>query len=231
MIPKITPLIEMARNIDRMVSSKNNRVGCSRRWHKKGQQSLRASRQALPLWSNRFDFGNGEQMRACRTAPTGRGWGPDHWEALILTVYDTSLRIGCLMKIPATSLLAVECRLLVPGEFQKGGADTYQTLHPDTAEKLQRLPRGQSDRLFPWPYAREELWRRLESLILVPAGLPHGRRDKFHRLRRTSYTLVAKAFGVQAASRHAAHKQDLSRYYLDRSMIDANPLDALPRPV
>lgn len=58
-----------------------------------------------------------------------------------------------------------------------------------------------------------------------------GRRDKFHRLRRTSYTLVAKAFGVEAASRHAAHKQDLSRFYLDRSQIDADPLQALPRPV
>lgn len=175
-----------------------------------------------------------EQLRslvqACRTAPVQRGWGPDHWEALILTVYDTSLRVGCLMKIPATALLAGECRLLVPGEFQKGGTDTYQTLHPDTSEKLQRLSRADSDRLFPWPYAREELWRRLESLILAPAGLPHGRRDKFHRLRRTSYTMVAKAFGVEAASRHAAHKQDLSRFYLDRTMIDHNPLDALPRP-
>jgi hypothetical protein len=134
------------------------------------------------------------------------------------------------MKIPASSLLVSECRLLVPGEFQKGGADTYQSLHADTARRLDSLDRGTSGKLFPWPFAREELWRRLESLILVPAGLPHGRRDKFHRLRRTSYTLVAKVFGVQAASRHAAHKQDLSRYYLDRSMIDANPLDALPRP-
>lgn len=167
---------------------------------------------------------------ACRRAPVQRGWGPDHWLALILTVYDTSLRIGCLLRLSTSALCPAEGSLLVPGELQKGRADTFQRLHPDTIDRLVKLPRP-DDRLFPWPYVREELWRRLESLILIPAGLPHGRRDKFHRLRRTSYTLVAKAFGVEAASRHAAHKQDLSRFYLDRSQIDADPLQALPRPV
>jgi hypothetical protein len=169
-------------------------------------------------------------VRACGRAPVQRGWGPDHWRALILTVYDTSLRIGCLLKLPESALCMSEMSLLVPGEFQKGRADTYQRLHPDTAERLARIERP-NKMLIPWPYAKEELWRRLESLILAPAGLPHGRRDKFHRLRRTSYTMVAKAFGVDAASRHAAHKQDLSKFYLDRTMIDTNPLDALPRPM
>lgn len=171
-------------------------------------------------------------VAACRSTRTRRGWGPKHWQALIFTVYDTSLRIGCLLKSKFNQLHIADCRLLIPGELQKGRADTFQPLHHETMQLLVSLPRKPGDdRLIPWPFYRDELWRKYTKEILIPAGLPFTHRDKFHRIRRTSYTLVAKAFGIAAASEHAAHKGDLSKFYLDTSMLDRhNPLDALPRP-
>lgn len=172
-------------------------------------------------------------VAATRTARTRRGWGPKHWQALIMVVYDTSLRIGCLLKSKLSQLYVAENRLLVPGELQKGRADTWQPLHPETVRLLSTLPRkAGDDRLIPWPYYRDELWRKYTKEILIPAGLPFSHRDKFHRIRRTSYTMVAKAFGIAAASEHAAHKQDLSKFYLDTTLLERhNPLDALPRPI
>lgn len=168
-------------------------------------------------------------IAACQRAPERRGWTGQHWSALVLTVYDTSLRIGCLMRSTVDQLDADSCTLTVPGSLQKSRRETCQPLHPDTATLLLSLPRADK-RLFPWPYRREELWRAFRR-ILADAGLPHGRRDQFHRIRRTSYTLVAAKFGVSAASEHASHSRDMSRHYLDRSFLDReSPLEALPRP-
>lgn len=168
-------------------------------------------------------------IHSCRQSPTQRGWGPEHWEALALTIYDTSLRIGSLLRSDVQQLNHEQCTLYVPGECQKGRGDTLQPLHPDTADKLLELWRPDT-RLFPWPFHRRLIWERFGD-ILRRAGLPDTSRDKFHRLRRTSYTCVAKAHGIAAASEHAAHKTDLSAYYLDRSHLPRHDtISALPRP-
>lgn len=168
-------------------------------------------------------------IRACRAAPTRRGWGPSHWEALTLTIYDTSLRIGCLLRADMAHLDESTGTLYVPGEHHKGRDDTIQPLHADTVRLIVSLERHDS-RMFPWPFTRRQIWKQFGE-ILTAAGLPSTRRDKFHRLRRTSYTYVARSHGVAVASEHAAHKTDLSSYYLDKRLIDRpNPLHSLPRP-
>lgn len=176
---------------------------------------------------------NPDQLRrlldACRTAPVMRGWGPEHWVTLVLTIYDTSLRVGCLMRSTVDQIDRDSCTLAVPAKLQKGRRETCQKLHPDTMARLLALERT-DNRLFPWPYRPEELWRKYRSLVLKVAGLPSTRRDQFHRIRRTSYTMVAVAFGKDAAAEHAAHRGDLSRFYLDPTFLPKpNPLDALPR--
>lgn len=173
-----------------------------------------------------------EQMKrllsACDATRPKYGWGPQHWRALVLTIYDTSLRVGCLLRSTVDQIDRDRCALSVPAHLQKGRRETFQPLHPDTLSLLLSLPRA-DDRLFPWPWRREALWRKFHG-ILTDAGLPSTRRDLFHRLRRTSYTYVAVALGKEAAAQHAAHKGDLSSYYLDQTFLPRpNPLDALPR--
>lgn len=175
-----------------------------------------------------------EEMRrvilGCRAAPSRRGWGPRQWEALVCTIYDTSLRVGCLLKSQVSQVDFGRHELNVSAELQKTGEETVHRLHPDTTALLQ-FERSDA-RLFPWPFHVRDLWLRFGQDVLKPAGLPAGHRDKFHKIRRTSYTQVYCRFGLDAASQHASHRTNMSRFYLDESMLPQHdPLEALPRPV
>jgi len=178
-----------------------------------------------------------EQMEAivtaCRQARMKRGWGGMHWEALVMAVYDTSVRVGALMKSDLSQVDPDRNTLFIPGEFHKARRATFQPLRSETCGMLLSLPRVPGDtRLFPWPYSRDELWRKFRTVILEPAGLPATHRDYFHKIRRTSYTMIAKAYGVTAASDHASHAVDMSAHYLDKSFLDRpDPIKALPLPV
>lgn len=166
---------------------------------------------------------------ACRMMRWERGWGPRHWEALTIAAYETAARIGALLLSDVSHMDERHCTLFIPGEHQKSNGDTLHPLHAETVQLLAGLPRPDR-RLFPWPYNRRVIWTRYGE-ILRRAGLPDTSRDKFHRLRRTSYTFVAVALGKEAATIHAAHKSDLSAHYLDTTFLPKpNPLDALPRP-
>lgn len=171
-------------------------------------------------------------LAAAEAAPVRRTWTPRHWRALILTAYDTSLRIGALLDVPRENL-AADGWLTVPAELQKGKAETAQPLSDDTQHAIAQLP--WRERLFDWPYHRRAVWTFFRSDVLVPAGLPSGRRDLFHKLRRTSYTQVYARLSPQAATQHAAHTSDLSCVYLDPVLAakikgGVTPVAVLPRP-
>lgn len=167
-------------------------------------------------------------LDACDRAPMRRTWGPDHWRALVLVIYDTSMRLGCLLEVPRSVIQGD--LICIPAEYQKGDADTIHRLHPDTVTALGRLPKH-TRRLFAWPYHTNDIWPRFRGDILEVAGLAATRRDLFHKIRRTSYTLVYGALGPQAATAHAAHASDLSRNYLDPTMLDRpEPISVIPRP-
>lgn len=168
-------------------------------------------------------------VRACRDAPWRNGWGPPHWEALTLACYDTGLRIGSLLTADMAHLDSSTNTLHIRGERMKGKEDAIQRLHPETVRLILSLPRSDS-RVFPWPFHRRSIWIHFGK-ILEAAGLPSSPRDKFHKIRRTSYTLVALKYGKEVAGEHATHHTDMSEHYFDTSfMPKPNPLDALPRP-
>ncbi len=167
-------------------------------------------------------------LAACDAAPPRRTWTAAHWRALVLTIYDTGLRIGALTTVPR-SCLDESGRLWVPPELQKGRAETGHKLHPETLAAIAATPR--TPLLFRWPLHANELWRRYREDVLEPAGLPSGRRDLFHKIRRTSYTRVYASLGLAAATRHAAHTSDLSAAYLDTTQVrGVEAVDVLPRP-
>lgn len=167
----------------------------------------------------------GQPKRFCESR---RLWTCDHWCGLILTIYDTSHRLRCLLDVPRSCYDPVRQELRMPAEIIKQNADMVHRLHPQTCAFLDKLP--PSKLLFQWPRHRREIWRCFRRIIHA-AGLPSTRRDLFHRLRRTSYTLVAVSHGIHAATRHAGHGSDLSAAYLDRRFLpEPDALDALPRP-
>jgi integrase len=68
--------------------------------------------------------------------------------------------------------------------------------------------------------------------IVESAGLPAGRRDLFHKVRRTSATAVANKLGRAAAQDHLGHSaMSVTKVYLDPSKITrVQVADILPRP-
>lgn len=160
-------------------------------------------------------------------------WTADDTRALCLVIYDTSHRIGALLQADRDQL-DTSGRLQLYAEQTKQQADTVHTLHPDTVAALAKCPKGRSKKLFPWPLQQRQIYPYLRRL-LESVGLPAGRRDLWHKMRRTSYTLVWATSGQEAASEHAGHATDLHRNYLDVELARAirgekNPIDLMPRP-
>lgn len=176
----------------------------------------------------------GRILIACKSAPSIRGWNYRHWRGLVLTIYDTSHRIGALLKTPRSALNS-RGELLVRAEVSKHFEDKLHVLHPETVMELSGMhqPPG-NEMLFPWPLAKREIWRRFKP-ILKEAGLTATRRDLFHKLRRTSFTYVYAFLGEEAARDHAAHTSNVTSSYLDRELVRAlrnlpSAIDVLPRP-
>jgi integrase len=155
--------------------------------------------------------------------------------ALLLTLYDTGLRIGAVLKLSVEALDAERRWLTIPAEFQKQKAGQALLLDAKTVELLRTLPRNGSDRLFPvhrWKHPIVALERRYRR-ILQGAGLPSGRRDLFHKIRRTNATYTADAEGEQAAQRQLGHSSVsmTRRNYIDPRLLTRDRNAALiPRP-
>lgn len=142
-----------------------------------------------------------------------------YWRALLLVAYDTAER--------ATALTSLRWRdiqgrhVLFTAETRKGGRrDVMREIGEDTKAALDAIrgDRGPEDAVFPWPNTKTYLWTRL-GIILERAGLPHGRRDKFHRIRRTTASYYAAAGGsAQTLLDHASPAT--TRAYLDPRIVD-----------
>lgn len=158
-------------------------------------------------------------LKHVSAAPVCGHWTPEHWRDLLETLWHTGARI--------TALLA--CRLdALNGEWLTLDADDDKTL----VEKRKRLPASLCERLrrsarpdsrlFGFPRSLPTL-RRHYRLILLAAGLPAGRRDLLHKVRRTSATIVAAQSGLEAACAHLGHS--------DSRMTRANYVDPTQMPV
>lgn len=178
-------------------------------------------------------------LQAAESWPVEKDWGPREWSALLLTIYDSAERISALLRCPLDGFDARERSLWIPASARKGrAADQLASLHETTVEAIETMiagRRGTSDRLFSYWGCYRTLLRRFERL-LDSAGVDRAQRKLFHDLRRTSFTLTWAALGKDAARDQCGHTADLSRFYLDHSLLaDLRPgqrvADAIVRPV
>ena len=167
-------------------------------------------------------------LKSCESAVYPATWSPDMWVALTRTVYDTAHRVGCLTRVPMRDLDTASGILRVDAAHTKQSADTHHRLSPETLNAIEATRDLGREYLFPWVHRRNYLQRCFKR-ILKKSGLPHGRRDLFHKIRRTSYTQVAIQLGKAAAGDHAGHSTDMSEFYLDTTKLETvNAVDVLP---
>lgn len=150
--------------------------------------------------------------------------------ALLLTLYDTGLRIGAALSILTSDVDLAEKSLLVHAEAQKQNADQWFRLSDQTVSAVAAIWCPHREFLFPWPFARITLHRwflRLAKSAGVPAG---GTSGCFHRLRK-SCASYANAAGADATAQLGHSGPAVTSAYLDPRICHAvQAADVLPRP-
>lgn len=164
---------------------------------------------------------------ACRSETSSIGSVPGSlwFGTLVAILLDTGERVGAVRMLPKDSLQGDF--LLVPAHLRKGRKrDRLYPLNADTIELIEKLQRAHDGKLlFEWPYGYTYLYHRFNR-ILERAGLPTDRRSKFHRIRRTVASAVARSGGdASAALDHASPKT--TKKYLDPRIVGGVPVSEI----
>lgn len=139
------------------------------------------------------------------------------FDPLVRLCIDSGERIGAIRGLPRSAFQ--ESQILVPACLRKGKRrEMLYSLQPETTAAIKRLLKAHNSKLiFPYGYSETYLYRQYNQ-ILERAGLPTDRRSKFHRIRRTVASAVARAGGdATKALDHASPKT--TRKYLDPRIV------------
>jgi integrase len=174
----------------------------------------------------------GAIIRACQQA-TGRIGEAEAclwWEALVRTIADSAERIGAILQVQWDDLNR-DGWLTVRAEYRKRKSrDRPYTLRPETIEKLAELRQssGATKEIFHWPYNYNYVWKRYKR-ILKAAGLSTGRRDQFHKIRRSTASAFEAAGGNATELLDHSDRKTTVQYYIDpKTQRHVQPADILP---
>lgn len=151
------------------------------------------------------------------------------WRACLLLAYDTGERISAILALRWSQFRGTS--VLFRAEDRKGKRrDILREISVQTADTMLAIRDGRDidDLVLPWEQHYTYVWARLKR-ILKRAGLPHGRRDKFHRIRRTTASYYEAA--GHSAQRLLDHSSPATtRGYLDPRIVKCVPApDVLPK--
>lgn len=160
--------------------------------------------------------------------PVGDVPGHVWWGALLSCLWDSGERITAMLSLAWSGVDLDGCTILIPAEHRKGQTcDRIYRIAPETAEQLAKLPRDRPP--FHWPYSLCTLWGRYKRQLTL-AGLPHDRRSKFHRIRRSTASHY-EAAGGNATELLGHSSRKVTRAYLDPRITGPAPaVDLLFRP-
>lgn len=192
-------------------------------------QKLREPKRLPECWT---PVEIGRLMRCCRESK-GELCGIPFSEMLLATVhlgYFTGLRIGAILKIGIGDVDFDNGTLFVPAENQKHFADQRFNLPADTLALLKSLIGYNRKRALLLPVTKKMIYPRF-ALVVKRAGFRGGRRNMFHKLRRTFGTYLAAAVGINEASRFLGHSGiDVTKRYVDVSKLPSiNAAEMLPK--
>jgi integrase len=153
------------------------------------------------------------------------------WESLHLVGWDSSERIGALLKARWSHLDLDRGTLSLPAEIRKGSAaDASYMLHADTLALLAKMREPQRELIWHWPMSSCQYFLSYREL-LRRAGLPYERGTGFHKMRKSvaSHLHAGGHNATEALGHSAAHVTKAS--YLDPSISGTtSPAQLLFRP-
>jgi integrase len=182
-----------------------------------------------------------ELQRIVTTAEGTEGFVVDvpsglFWTTFVLTLFWTGSRVGAMLRVRPEHFDRRKLLLRVPAEFQKHGADEIYRLPPSIGKLLEAILAYGHTELFPTPnftrHGRRAWLAERYREILERAGLPHGPKDLFHKLRRTTATQITKNKDKQSASTYLGHSSpQVTDAYVDTTQLDSvNVTEALQLP-
>jgi integrase len=140
------------------------------------------------------------------------------WVAILLVCWDTGERISAILNLRWKDVDLNRGWIVAPADSRKGGrADEAYELHADTIGALRAIHQAHAGRVFPWPHHPTYIWQRYARLLKL-AGLPHDRKSKFHRIRKSVGSYVKAAGGDPTeALRHRDSRS--TKAYLDPRIV------------
>jgi integrase len=151
------------------------------------------------------------------------------WKAILMVAYDTGERCSSLLSLKYSDVRGT--LVVFRAEARKGRRnDIVRTISADTAMLLDAIAEPKRHDVFPWPYHVSTLYNRLDR-ILKRAGLPHDRRCKFHRIRKTTASYYEAAGGNSQALLDHSSPQVTRRHYHDPRIVrpDTDGPSLLPK--
>lgn len=193
--------------------------------------SLRVPKQLPTAWTVAEMEGI---LKSC-AARTGRVSGvaaAAWWTALVLVGFDTGIRRRALFAIRFNDLDFEHFVLRVPAESMKTLVAQSFKLHPQTIEAILATVPPDRELVFPLGCAICTIETRWKE-ILIDAGLDCGRREGFHKLRRTCASHIAAKLGEAMAQKQLGHSDpSCIKRYIDPTFTASHELAlSLPRPL
>lgn len=149
------------------------------------------------------------------------------WRLFHLVAWETGERTGALLELKWAWLS--DTGLDVPAEARKGRRKSaYYRLSADLLRELSQFRTPEREMVFPWSLSLASFWNHYTRLLKL-AGLPHDRKCKPQKLRRSHLTWWA--IGGQNATERAKHSDPMTtmKSYLDETLFpQIDPSSVLP---
>lgn len=144
-----------------------------------------------------------------------------YWTSLTAVLYQSAERVGAILAVKKADYSRP--RILVLAEYRKGGRrDKLHEFSEPLCDLLDVLSKSQNgETLFYWPGCYTYLWGRYGKIV-EKAGLPGGRRNKFHCLRKAAATHFKAAGGDPVALLDHSNPRT-TQAYLDPRQIPSGP--------
>ena len=152
---------------------------------------------------------------------------PTWWLTLLAIEIDTGMRAGELLALRWEWIDWERQRVDVPAEVRKGKSEDASYWLPASTLRWLAPLRQPHGLILGWARHVSRYYQLWDELLEL-AGLPPGRRNKTHALRRTFATLVAANGGDPSAALGHSDPTVAKRYYLDPDATDQKHAERIP---
>lgn len=153
------------------------------------------------------------------------------WRALIVTASQVAVRRGGLFELLWDDIDLAAATLRVDAESDKCDEERWKPLKEVVVRHLLTI-RSPSAKVFAWPYDSWRMFYREWHSIQEAAGVPASKHFKFHALKATCGTQVARVGGSHAVRVMLDHSSiSTSEWYVDATESMREVIERVAHPV